>query len=113
MHLTATISMRVQVMSRCSLASTCRSRQTWSRPMTSTQLTSRADVATDAPDRYAKQLVAHLGRKISFTTEGGTSTATFGDTTGQVVVGDGVLTLLVSGPDADGVARVENVLGSH
>src|SRR3954453_8654717 len=81
--------------------------------MTSTQLTSRADVTTDAPDRYAKQLVAHLGRKIAFTTVGATSTATFGDTTGQVVVGDGVLTLLASGPDAEGVARVEHVLGSH
>jgi uncharacterized protein len=81
--------------------------------MTINQLTSRADVTTDAPDRYAKQLVAHLGRKISFTTDGDTSTATFGDTTGQVVVGDGVLTLVASGPDADGVARVEHVLGSH
>src|SRR5215213_1290981 len=81
--------------------------------MTANPLGSRADVPTDAPARYAKQLVAHLGRRIEFTTEGATSTATFGDTTGQVVVGDGVLTLLVSGPDADGVARVENVLGSH
>ena len=81
--------------------------------MTHTQLTSRADVSTDAPDRYAKQLVAHLGRKIAFTTEGATSTATFGDATGQVVVGDGVLTLLAAGPDAEGVARVEHVLGSH
>jgi hypothetical protein len=74
---------------------------------------SRADVPTYSPARYAKQLVAHLGRKITFTTEGTTSTAAFGDTIGQVVVGDGVLTLLVSGPDADGVARVEAVLGSH
>ena len=81
--------------------------------MTSTQLTSRADVTTDAPDRYAKQLVAHLGRKVAFTTQGATSTATFGDTTGQVVVGEGVLTLLATGPDAEGVARVEHVLGSH
>ena len=81
--------------------------------MTATPLSSRADVPTDAPARYAKQLVAHLGRKVEFTTEGATSTATFGDTTGSVVVGDGVLTLLVSGTDADGVARVENVLGSH
>jgi hypothetical protein len=81
--------------------------------MTTTALRSRADVATDAPARYAKQLVAHLGRKVSFSTEGATSTAAFGDTTGQVVVGDGVLTLLVSGPDAEGVTRVEHVLGSH
>src|SRR3954462_14331997 len=81
--------------------------------MTDTQLTSRADVSTDAPDRYAKQLVAHLGRKVAFTTEGATSTATFGDSTGQVVVGDGVLTLVATGPNEEGVARVEHVLGSH
>src|ERR687889_1017560 len=71
-------------------------------------LTSRADVRTDAPERYAKQLVSHLGRKVEFVTDGATSTATFGDTTGQVVVGQGVLTLLVSGSDAEGVARVEH-----
>jgi hypothetical protein len=76
-------------------------------------ITSRADVATDVPARYAKQLVAHLGRKITFTDDGGTSTATFGDTTGRIVIGDGVLTLLASGPDEAGVARVEQVLGSH
>ena len=28
---------------------------------------SRADVQTDAAARYAKQLVAHLGRKLEFT----------------------------------------------
>jgi hypothetical protein len=76
-------------------------------------LTSRADVPTEAPARYAKQLVAHLGRRIDFTTEGPTSTATIGDSTAQVVVGDGVLTLLASGTDPDGIARVEHVLGSH
>jgi hypothetical protein len=79
----------------------------------STTITSRADVRTDAPGRYAKQLVAHLGRKVEFAVEGATSTATFGDTTGQVVVGDGVVTLVATGTDLDGVARVEHVLGSH
>jgi hypothetical protein len=81
--------------------------------MTTTAFRSRADVPTDAPARYAKQLVAHLGRKVDFTTDGATSTAAFGGTTGQVVVGDGVLTLLVSGTDAEDVTRVEHVLGSH
>jgi hypothetical protein len=76
-------------------------------------LVSRADVRTDAPGRYAKQLVAHLGRRIEFTTDGATSTALIGTTTGQIVVGDGVLTLLATGTDADGIARVEHVLGSH
>jgi hypothetical protein len=76
-------------------------------------ITSRAEVSTDAAGRYAKQLVAHLGRKLDFTTEGATSSATIGDATGRVVVGDGVLTLIASGDDEEAVARVEHVLGSH
>ena len=74
---------------------------------------SRADVVTDAPARYAKQLVSHLGRRVEWTTEGDTSTATWGSAIGQIVVGEGVLTLLASGPDAEEVAHVENVLGRH
>jgi hypothetical protein len=77
------------------------------------QLTARADVRTDTPDRYAKQLVSHLGRRVEFATEGDTSTARFGDGTGRVVVGDGVLTLLAEAPDAEGLARVQDVLGRH
>jgi uncharacterized protein len=52
---------------------------------------SRAVVATSTPERFAKQLVSHLSRKVAFTTEGGTSSLTIGD----------------------GVAVVEHVLGSH
>ena len=29
----------------------------------------RADVPTGAPERYAKQLVSHLGRRVEFTSE--------------------------------------------
>lgn len=76
-------------------------------------ITSRADVTTDTPARYAKQLIAHLGRKLEFTTVGATSTATIGDAIGHIVVADGVLTLLASGDDESAVARVEHVLGSH
>jgi len=76
-------------------------------------ITSRADVRTDAPARYAKQLVSHLGRKVDFAVDGTTSTARFGTATGQVVVGDGVLALVASGTDPDDVALVERVLGSH
>ena len=76
-------------------------------------LSARADVATDAPERYGKQLVAHLGRRVEWTTDGDTSSARFGDGTGRVVVGDGVLTLLAEAPDAEGLARVQDVLGRH
>ena len=78
-----------------------------------TPLASRADVVTDAPDRYAKQLVSHLGRRAEFTTEGPESSAQIGSGTARVVVGDGVLTLLAAGPDEESLARVEHVLGSH
>jgi hypothetical protein len=76
-------------------------------------LSARADVVTDAPARYAKQLVSHLGHRVEFETVGDTSTARFGDGTGHVVVGDGVLTLLAEAPDAESLARVQDVLGRH
>ena len=76
-------------------------------------LTARADVPTEAPARYAKQLVSHLGHKVEFTTDGDTSTAAIGAATGRIVVGEGVLTLLAEAPDAESLARVQHVLGSH
>ena len=78
-----------------------------------TALTARADVPTEAPDRYAKQLLSHLGHRTSWTTDGATSTAPIAGGTGTIVVGDGVLTLIAAAPDADALARVQHVLGSH
>jgi ketosteroid isomerase-like protein len=82
-------------------------------PDVTSRLTARADVLTEAPARYAKQLVSHLGRRLTWTTEGGTSTAQIGEATGVVLVGDGVLTLLAEAPDEESLARVQHVLGSH
>ena len=48
-------------------------------------LTARADVPTEVPERYAKQLVSHLGRKVEFTIDGPTSTAAIAGGTGVVV----------------------------
>jgi uncharacterized protein len=79
----------------------------------STELTARADVRTDVPERYAKQLVSHLGHRVEFTTEGTTSTAQIGSGVATVEVGDGVLTLLAAGPDAESLDRVRDVLGRH
>ncbi len=76
-------------------------------------LTARADVPTDAPARYAKQLVSHLGRRLEFTQDGDTSTAAIGEGTGSIVVGDGVLTLLARAPHPEALARVQDVLGRH
>lgn len=72
-----------------------------------------ARVVTDNPARYAKQLVAHLSRKVDFITDGPTSTARIGGGTGIVVVGEGKLTLIAQGPDEGVTALIEHVLGSH
>lgn len=74
---------------------------------------SRADVATDSPSRYAKQLLSHLGRKVEFTTNGVTSTASIAGGTGTIMIGVGILTLLAQGPDDETVERIEHVLGTH
>ncbi|TFV88739.1 DUF2218 domain-containing protein [Blastococcus sp. CT_GayMR16] len=76
-------------------------------------LTARADVPTEAPARYAKQLVSHLGRRVEWTTDGAVSTATIAGGTGIVEVGDGVLTLRAEAPDSESMARVQDVLGRH
>jgi hypothetical protein len=79
-----------------------------------TTLSSRADVPTDAPARYAKQLVSHLGRKVPFTEDAeGTWTTVIGDARGRITVGDGVLGLRAEAPEEEALARVEHVLGSH
>lgn len=74
---------------------------------------SQADVSTATPDRYAKQLASHLGRKLQWSTDGAVSTATIGGATGQVIVGDGVLTLTAEGEDDAAVSVIEDVLGRH
>jgi hypothetical protein len=76
---------------------------------------SRADVSTGTPARYAKQLISHLGRKVSFAGDGvsAPATAVIGGATADIVVGDGVLGLRATGDDEASVVHVEQVLGSH
>ena len=76
-------------------------------------LNTRADVATDVPERYAKQLVSHLGRRVEFSVDGPRSTAEIAGGTGIVEVGDGVLTLRAQAADAATLDRVQDVLGRH
>ena len=85
----------------------------WLATATAVPIVSRAEVTTDAPERYAKQLVSHLGRKVEFTADGATWSAAIGGATARITVGDGVLTLLARGYEEEAVARVEDVLGSH
>lgn len=78
-------------------------------------LRSTAVVATDAPARYAKQLLAHLGRKNAVETigepEGGRLVFAYG--TGTVRPKDNLLVLEAAAPDADSLAHVEDVLARH
>lgn len=76
-------------------------------------LSTRADVRTDHPERYAKQLVSHLGRKVDFAVEGPTSTASIAGGTGAIEVGAGVLVLRAQAPDRATLDRVQDVLGRH
>ncbi len=74
-------------------------------------------VATDAPGRYAKQLLSHLGRKVDVeAVDGHDDTAgrlRIGDGVGEVIPGDGVLLLTAAAPDAEQLDRVKDVLGRH
>jgi hypothetical protein len=70
-------------------------------------VTSNAVIVTNKAERYAKQLVSHLGHKLDFRTDGSTSTASIGAGTGQVVFADDGSAL------TDALATVEHVLGSH
>jgi enamine deaminase RidA (YjgF/YER057c/UK114 family) len=75
-----------------------------------------AVVATDAPARYAKQLLAHLGRKrevqpLDGVPDGGT--LVFDDGVGHVRPGGAALVLEAVADDADALARVQDVLGRH
>ncbi len=74
---------------------------------------SRAEVATSAPDRYAKQLLAHLGHRTTFTTTDNVSSASFAGGVGRVIVGDGLLALEAEAADRESLARVQAVLGGH
>ena len=80
-------------------------------------LTARALVTTDAPERYAKQLLSHLGRKATVEPiDGAPDTAgrlRIGEGVGEVVPQDGVLLLTATAPDAEQFERVKDVLGRH
>ena len=79
-------------------------------------LKSSAVVATDAPERYAKQLLAHLGRKDTVETiggerQGGRLVFTYG--TATVRPEDNQLVLEAVAEDPDSLAHAEDVLARH
>jgi hypothetical protein len=76
-------------------------------------LSSQANVTTPTPERYAKQLVAHLGRKVSVTETDRGSVLAIGAGQGIVTVGEGALVLTAEAPGEAELARVQDVLGRH
>lgn len=79
-------------------------------------LRSSASVPTDAPARYAKQLLSHLGRKntvepLDGAPEGGRLVFAYG--TGEVRPAEGVLELVASAGTDEDLAHVEDVLARH
>jgi uncharacterized protein len=78
--------------------------------------TSTAVVPTDAAVRYAKQLLAHLGRKNSVEPVDGEPDAgrlVFAYGTGTVRPEEGRLVLEAVASDDESLARVQDVLARH
>lgn len=75
--------------------------------------TSRADVATDNPARYAKQLGSHLGRRLTVLTEDTETRILFDDGECRLICGDNVLHLSASASSQEVLERVEHVVGRH
>ena len=75
---------------------------------------SEARVPTDRSARYAKQLAAHLGRKIEahWSEETGRGDLTFGAGTATLEAAPDALLLAVEG-EADQLAGLEDVVGRH
>ena len=77
------------------------------------ETTSRAEVATDKPAAYMRQLCKHFGHKVD---------AWFGEDSGYIQFDfgrcelharDGQLELVVSASDENAHERMERVIGSH
>ncbi|WP_371481441.1 DUF2218 domain-containing protein [Kitasatospora sp. NBC_00315] len=75
---------------------------------------SEARVTTDRAARYAKQLAAHLGRRIEATwsEETGRGELTFGGGRGTLAAEPDALLLAVEG-EAGHLAELEDVVGRH
>jgi len=71
-------------------------------------------MATDRPERYARQLVSHWSERGPVSEEDGATVQRWG--TGQVIVlrpADRVLEVEISVPDGDDAARFAQVVKAH
>jgi hypothetical protein len=87
------------------------------------RVTATASVATPTPERYAKQLAAHLGHRLEVREEADGLRLVFGagdGTTDGTSIGDcllrsqdAALELSASAADSPGLERITQVVGSH
>jgi hypothetical protein len=76
--------------------------------------TSRADVATATPARYAKQLASHLGHRAEVRDEDGATRVVLPNGASCLLIsGEGVLTLAAESPTKAALGETEHVVGSH
>ncbi len=76
--------------------------------------TSTATVATSRPERYAKQLVAHMGRKVPAAWDDATRTGSVSFPTAELTLsGDGQGLLLELRAQPGELDRWEDVVGRH
>jgi hypothetical protein len=74
-----------------------------------------AKLIIDRPERYAKQLAAHISHKAEASSESdGVTTITFGfGATGTIAVGDGAVLLTATSNDSEAMSKAQDVLGRH
>ncbi len=79
------------------------------------RVTATASVETSSPERYAKQLAAHLGRKLEVREEAGGLRLLFGDGSGDCLLRaqDTALELQATATGPAGLERITQVVGSH
>jgi hypothetical protein len=82
-------------------------------PEETTEIRSRAEVATAKPVPYMRQLCKHFGHKVdaSFGEDSGYIQFEFGRC--ELHADEGKLTLSVSAADEESHERMERVIGSH
>jgi hypothetical protein len=77
-------------------------------------LTASAEVTTPTPERYAKQLASHLGRRCEIREEAdGIRIVLAGTGDCLLTSGEGVLVLAATAGGPDELDRVTSVVGSH
>ncbi len=77
------------------------------------QLTSIARVQTSSPARYMGQLCKHFVHKIPASHDEETGRIEFPFGLCELAIGNDLLAMTVSAPDAESLARMEEVVASH